>query len=519
VADDKADGVILARAVRSGGIAVTACAALLVFVSYGLAVFFPVAGRQGPTQRLLTSWVDALPLGAGIKSGLGEVLAGHSALAALNVRLAAYYVPVAIATVWAIWLLLVLARSSGEVDARVTRAIVRVSILSGILFVMCGPVFTKDLWLSVGWGRMVLDGVNPYDNPMSALARQGLPFAERVVDGVPVTTGNRMTYGPLWALVSAGIAALGGSSPFILLVVSKLVLFVAWLSVLLMTTKLAARSSQRDASMAAVVCGWLPLLPLQGLAEGHNDIVLLAMMVLWYRLAIRADQSRYLAPAALTAAVLLKYVAAPLAALDLIGALRGRSTSWTRYALAWLACAAGAVLVFMPFYSGPGMFSEVTAMRGWNFLSPADALSVAMRAVSGLTLDARLLGYAILAVGILIAVGALRRYARQPTSDTLATASLVILWMITFTAVGHTWPWFLMWPLPFAALQWRRPVGAAYIVVAAMAPLLGLAWFMAQGERLWTGGAGILFFGTCALIGGAIVLSSWSPDRLRHVPS
>jgi hypothetical protein len=100
---------------------------------------------------------------------------------------------------------------------------------------------------------------------------------------------------------------------------------------------------------------------------------------------------------------------------------------------------------------------------------------------------------------------AIMRFLRLRTTEELCVAALIIMWAILFSAVGHVWPWFMLWPLPFACVLWHRLIGRAYLLVAILTPVLNLAWLFAAGQALWLVGAGSLFFVTsaaaiCALV-------------------
>ena len=64
-------------------------------------------------------------------------------------------------------------------------------------------MFAQDFWLSVGWGRMTAAGVNPYYFDLSQEYTSGLPLDY---------TLGRMTYGPLWALISGMVAWISGGN-------------------------------------------------------------------------------------------------------------------------------------------------------------------------------------------------------------------------------------------------------------------------------------------------------------------
>jgi hypothetical protein len=90
----------------------------------------------------------------------------------------------------------------------------------------------------------------------------------------------------------------------------------------------------------------------------------------------------------------------------------------------------------------------------------------------------------------------------------------VFLWVIAFTVVGHVWPWFLIWPLPFAALLWEKPAGKVYLLCVALSPLMNLAWFRADGDALWTSGAGLVYFASCGV--GAAAIGLWRSGATRR---
>jgi alpha-1,6-mannosyltransferase len=488
-------------------------------LSFGLSVFFPIVGRQSGTIAFLTSIVAAIPwLGASAKQALIDFGSGNSFLADANLRSIAYNIPVTVSTAIAVGLAVRLARTRATLDRSMTRRLTIAAVVVGVIHALSLPVFTRDMWLSVSWGRMALQGVNPYYVPMLESAREGLPFSDRVVNGVVLHTGRTMTYGPLWGVISAGMAAVAPNSPLGAFLISKAVLFAAWVATLFGLVAIARRRSERDAAIAATLFGFLPVSRLYTLAEGHNDIVMVAPMVLWFGLATSQHRARFAAPLALVAAALVKYTCAPLAVLDMLATATVRRADWRKHAMEWMVAIVCAVLVIAPFYRDPTMFAETAAMRSWGFLSPAAAISDALggliRVGSFAPRGIQALVALLAAVPALIA---LVRFRRRASAEALCVAALVVLWAVTFAIVGHVWPWFVLWPLPFAILLWHRPIGRAYLLLAVLSPIMNVAWFRADAKDLWTRGAGFLYFGIAVGCLALLELVEWV--RRRETPA
>jgi alpha-1,6-mannosyltransferase len=92
------------------------------------------------------------------------------------------------------------------VDESVVALLWKMSIRFALIHCFTYPIITEDLWFSVVWGRMIVDSRNPYAEPFTP---------EDVTTGVPINVDFsrkdhfiRMTYGPLWAILSASLTLL-----------------------------------------------------------------------------------------------------------------------------------------------------------------------------------------------------------------------------------------------------------------------------------------------------------------------
>jgi len=380
-----------------------------------------------------------------------------------------YMVPMAAATVAAVWLVLLLTRHGEQADAAVVRLAFRWSVAFAAAGLLAFPVFTQDLWLSAAWGRMVAAGANPYHTLFTAEVVSGLPL-----DHFPMT----MSYGPLWAAISALVALAAWNDAIVMGVMFKLLIAAAWVWALVLIGRLMRDRPVGDRCLAIVVFGWVPLSISQSVAEGHNDIVMMAPALLWFLLLLR---NRGTAPAALAASALCKYTTAPLFLIDLIHAVRCARLGFREIVLRMVVPAAMAAVLLVLFFRSFAFFDGIRLVSEWHFLRPSEAVS-GVEALIGWPLYP--LHVVALAVGPVIAVYWLASAARDPTAETLTKAAIALLAGIMFGAISHLWPWYLIWGLAFAALLPRWWLSRFVIGVALLMPLALATWWIEPLEEL-----------------------------------
>jgi alpha-1,6-mannosyltransferase len=333
--------------------------------------------------------------------------------------------------------LAVLRSRAGEVGNREAALIARWAAAFVAASLFAYPVFTQDLWLSAVWGGMIADGMNPYHQVFGDAQIGALPL-----DHAPMA----MTYGPLWALISAAVMTVSAGQAALAFLLFKLILAASWLLGLRLVLDLARDASPRRRALAALVYGWTPLGVHQTVAEGHNDIAMAVCALLWLRLALGRSA---LSPLALCASALVKYTTLPLYAAGAVFAWAGRR-SWRDLigplALPPIFIALGIALFFRSF----AFFDGLREMSAWRALRPVDALA----ALEGFTgLPFHIFNAAVLALFPALALVALYRLKQNPAPDSLMAAALALMAAVVFTVSNHPWPWFLVWLLPLAALQ------------------------------------------------------------------
>ena len=156
--------------------------------------------RAGQEERGgLGQWSGLVPgMSQAGRAGLRAYLSGETLLAHPYVRAAAFLIPMLTLTLAALLVLFAI-RRRGTVSAHAVTLMFRWALAFGAVNILIYPVMTQDFWLSVIWGRLAVGGVNPYYVRFQSAMLAGLPIVE---------SGERMTYGPLWAWISAVVSAL-----------------------------------------------------------------------------------------------------------------------------------------------------------------------------------------------------------------------------------------------------------------------------------------------------------------------
>src|SRR5262249_8190750 len=152
------------------------------------------------------------------------------------------------------------------------RLVLRWSYAHAAVCALAWPVFTQDLWLSAVWGRMIAAGANPFHDHFTSATLAGLPL-----DHFPMP----MSYGPLWGLLSGGVMLIAGESSFPAAALFKAVIGGLWIASLKLVFRLTEELPQNERCVALLLFGWLPAGVSQSLAEGHNDIAMVALVLVW----------------------------------------------------------------------------------------------------------------------------------------------------------------------------------------------------------------------------------------------
>lgn len=322
-----------------------------------------------------------------------------------------------------------------------------------VIFLIGPPLTLTDIFNYVNYARLgALHGINPY---------AALPAEIPVDPSYPFATWHHLLspYGPLFTLASYPLVAVAGvAGAFWTL---KLATVAASLACLGLTWRIARRLG-RDPLAAVLLVGLNPLVLVYGLGGVHNDFFMVALILA----GIGALLAQRPAPAgaAIIGAAGVKMSAGLVLPFALLATRRR-----LEMVLGAVAAAAGMAALSLAAFGvhGPGL---ETQSRLVTPLSPPNLLGLAL-GQGGATWPVRVL----VTVGLLATIGwLLVRTARG--ADWLTTAG----WATLALVVSLSWemPWYVLWPLPLAALSSNRQLRRATLALTlflslTMAPVTG----------------------------------------------
>ncbi len=323
-----------------------------------------------------------------------------------------------------------------------TRAVLAVAIAIQVL-PLAGPLLlSTDAYTYWAYGRIpAVLGENPYETPPDAFPSD--PGYARMGEDWRDTTS---VYGPAFTLATEAVAATAGDSGGGAAWTFRA---VATLSMVALTL-LAARLG-RWPGFAAAFVGWNPLLAVHFAGGGHNDALMMALVLA--ALALAASGRRQLAGAAWALSIAIKWV--PVVFLGLRAAEArgtGRPVSHLGFA------AAVGILLGVSFwrYGSEWVGSVVPLVRN---LEKQAVYSIPHR-LSGLGISED--GAALLMGGLfLVAYALLLREAWRGRVRLGLTAGLLLVatpWLV---------PWYAVWAVPLAAVEEDRMAQILAIGISA----------------------------------------------------
>ena len=286
---------------------------------------------------------------------------------------------------------------------------------------------SQDLYAYLFYGKMwAVHGANPYTVlPLSFASDAWFPWMQ--------WGDHASVYGPLWTIITGGVARLAGSSLMAGYVMMKVVL-LAFGAVCVEGIRRASEARGQDPGRHAVLALWSPLVIVSLPLGGHADVVVVAA-VLW---AIEADrrQRPLLATLVLTAGSLVKAYAAVALVVYLLALVRRHVPTALRAAG---VSAAVTVLAWLPFWEGPSTLSGLAEIGGRASASLGGHLQLLLAG----PLDGDMARVLVRAAGVAILALVIVISARRPAfvEDPWPAAAAAFVAYVAVT------PWFLYWHL------------------------------------------------------------------------
>lgn len=356
------------------------------------------------------------------------------------------------------------------------------TVIFGLTLVLLPSLPSDDIFSYILYGRIsAVHGANPLISTPADFTHD--PFLTLVF-----WRDVRSVYGPAWLLLSAALSLVaqgfgGGLAVYVALF--KLLGFGAHLVNAWLIWRILGRIAPSRQLQGTLLYAWNPLCLLEFCASGHNDAVMLTLLLLAVYCMTREGDSRGWELAALVCfglSISVKYV--PVVLLPLYLALvawrlRGAREPWrwVSLALAWRAGVVALVfaLTAIPFWAGPATLGALLLSPPAQQLgnSPAEAISWPLRALAqavGLSADAarNLVDTGLKALGLVIFAALwLREFRRARTLDGMLTAwGWTLLWYV-LVASGWFWPWYVTWAVAIVALTPWRLLAQVTVLLAA----------------------------------------------------
>ena len=203
----------------------------------------------------------------------------------------------------------------------VTRIIWIVAIVGGLIYILTPAMLSRDIFVYVGYGRTIaLHHANPYFVAPAAFPKDPLTSYD---DWQYATAA----YGPFWLAICSVMALVPGNSPLRYLIAFRLLSFASYLFNICLVTLILKKMgrSPRVVALGTLLYAWNPLVIEESCLGGHNDTIMVSLILLGIWFSQHAEQqnvarpTRYLlAIIAFTLATLVKITALPLIALFLV---------------------------------------------------------------------------------------------------------------------------------------------------------------------------------------------------------
>jgi hypothetical protein len=308
------------------------------------------------------------------------------------------------------------------------RAAVGAAVVIQLLPLAAPLLLSTDAWTYWEYGRIgAVHGGDPYVDTPSAF-----PDDPAYDDAGAAWRDTTSVYGPAFSLLSEGVAVAAGSSEDAAAWIFKALAAGAMVACTLLAARLA-----RERALAAALVGWNPLFAIHFAGGGHNDALMIALVLA--ALAAAAAGGRQWAGAAWALSILVKWV--PL----VFFALRAVAARATRRPVGHLGfgLAAGAVLALATWAYGPDWLRSFGPLAENAGEQSSYALPHRLEQLGlphGLVL---VLALAALAAGLLwLAREAWRGRVRLGLAGCLLLATTP--WLT---------PWYAVWALPLAAAE------------------------------------------------------------------
>ena len=348
----------------------------------------------------------------------------------------------------------------------------RILALWSVPLLVAPPLFSDDIYSYAAQGEMVGLHISPYLYGPGVLG--ATPF-ESLAQGYWINAPS--PYGPLFTGLEGDIVRVAGYRVLLSLVLLRL-LAVVGVGLAAVFLPSLARSADRDPGSAFALGLLNPLVLLFLIGSGHNDALMIGLLLAGLALARTHHPYIGIVLCALAGAIKLPGIIG-VAAIALTCAWAAPSTRrrLTSLARSVLITAATFETVSLPFGVGWGWVHNLGATADFpNWLTPSDLLAIATSHLAGLlhvqlsvaSLDGP---YHLVGLGVAGVIG-LWAFYQLPKLGMLRSIGISLLAIVLLGPSVQ--PWYLVWGIAILAVAHRTRTTTIIIVLTVAGSFLGV---------------------------------------------
>ncbi len=341
--------------------------------------------------------------------------------------------------------------------------------LWGVPLLVGPPLFSRDIYSYIGQGLLAHNGLNPYSVPPSALGNGPL-----LASIASVWRDTASPYGPLFVSVSRAAATVSGGSLVVQVMVFRVMELIG-VALIMFSLPPLARRMGADPGLALWLGALSPLALFSFIASGHNDALMVGLLLAGVTLATRNRLALGLSLCALAATIKLPAAAA----IVFIAVDRLRRAEAPDRARVFLEAVVVPVLVVAGVTVASGL--------GWTWLGPtALRVPTELKVLSTPSVSLGAFVHSILhwfsipvsrsatvsatqlVCGLLSVAGIVWLVFNAHRLDVVRLLGLALLLIVIGSPT--LWPWYLMWGVAILAGT-RAQRSKALAAVAGLAML------------------------------------------------
>ena len=323
---------------------------------------------------------------------------------------------------------------------------------------------TSDLYAYLCQAHMLTDlGANP-------LLQAPAEVSGSLARVYPTVYGTRPSaYGPAWILLSA-VGTVGQYDLPVGMLLLKGLVALAYLVTAWLVERILLETRPEKALVGLYFFAWNPLVLLMGVGDGHNDMVLVALVLLALWLLLKERWA--LSFALLILSVWVKYVSLVLVPLFGVYCWRCMARGQHHDLLATTARGGLAVAAVSLLAAGPLMSLETLKGIVMRFLKPLN-WSAGAGEMPSLVLAIGLCLYSIAYLVLL-----LRSWRGSGSFQQLVDSGVLVFLLAFVLGAARSQPWHLLWAAGIAGLSSKRWAQRLIVVLSGLmlAVQVGVEW-------------------------------------------